>query len=73
MEKAAAKADLGAIIRQKLRSASMTPSRSIGRVQNGQKARADGTALGPIALRHEGIGTSHGLESDKKNDQLGLC
>src|SRR5690348_15080637 len=29
------------------------------------------TGLRPIALRHEGFGSHHGLESDKKNDQVG--
>jgi hypothetical protein len=49
----------------------MTVSRGFGRAGGGRQAAWRDIALRPIALRHEGFGVSHGLESDKKNDQVG--
>jgi hypothetical protein len=51
----------------------MTATHGFGRAGGDHEALWRGIALRPIALRHEGFGTSHGLESDKKNDQVATC
>jgi hypothetical protein len=72
-DKAAALGRHCGINRQNLRSASMTATRSIGRAGAREKSAWRDVAFRPIALRHEGFDGNHGLESDKKNDQVGLC